>query len=62
MQLHQQNPNGGYDALALHISERGRARSLVELLTEANANIRQEVDPQLLAKEQDLIQQLNGVE
>ncbi|MGB3533308.1 MAG: CHAT domain-containing protein [Microcoleaceae cyanobacterium] len=62
MQLHQQNPNEGYDALALHISERSRARSLVELLTEANANIRQGVDPQLLEKEQNLIQQLNAVE
>jgi CHAT domain-containing protein/tetratricopeptide (TPR) repeat protein len=62
MQLHQQNPNEGYDALALHISERSRARSLAELLTEANANIRQGVDPQLLEKEQNLIQQLNAVE
>ncbi|MGB3401821.1 MAG: CHAT domain-containing tetratricopeptide repeat protein [Microcoleaceae cyanobacterium] len=62
MQLHQQNPNEGYDALALHISERSRARSLVELLTEANANIRQGVDPQLLEKEQNFIQQLNAVE
>jgi hypothetical protein len=50
MQLHQQNPNEGYDALALHISERSRARSLLELLTEANANIRQGFDPQLLEK------------
>ncbi len=43
MQLHQQNPNQGYDGEALHISERARARSLLELLTEATANIRQGV-------------------
>ncbi|WP_254173285.1 CHAT domain-containing protein [Planktothrix pseudagardhii] len=62
MQLHQQNPQKGYDALAFHASERSRARSLVELLTEAGANIRQGVDPKLLEQEQNLQQQLNTVE
>jgi CHAT domain-containing protein/Tfp pilus assembly protein PilF len=62
MQLHQQNPSQGYDALALHASERARARSLVELLTEANANIRQGVDPKLLEQESTLTQQLNALE
>ncbi len=62
MQLHQQNPNQGYDALALHASERSRARSLIELLTEANANIRQGVDPKLLEQERTLQQQLNALE
>ena len=62
MQLHQQNPSQGYDALALHASERARARSLVELLTEANANIRQGVDPKLLEQERTLQQQLNALE
>ncbi|MEC4985734.1 MAG: CHAT domain-containing tetratricopeptide repeat protein, partial [Oscillatoria sp. PMC 1076.18] len=62
MELHQQNPNQGYDAQALHISERARARSLLELLTEANANIRSGVDSQLLAQEQNLLQQINALE
>ena len=62
MQLHQQNPSQGYDALALHTSERARARSLLELLTEANANIRQGVDPKLLEQERTLQQQLNALE
>jgi len=62
MQLHQQNPSQGYDALALHASERARARSLLELLTEANANIRQGVDPKLLEQERTLQQQLNALE
>jgi CHAT domain-containing protein/tetratricopeptide (TPR) repeat protein len=35
MDLHQQQPTKGYDTLALETSERGRARGLVELLTEA---------------------------
>ncbi len=62
MQLHQQNPNRGYDSEAFHISERARARSLLELLTEANADIRQGVEPQLLAQERDLRQQLNAAD
>jgi CHAT domain-containing protein/tetratricopeptide (TPR) repeat protein len=62
MQLHKTNPNKGYDALALHASERARARSLLELLTEANANIRQGVNPQLLDEERTLQQQLSAAE
>jgi CHAT domain-containing protein len=60
MQLHQQNPTQGYDAIALHASERSRARSLLELLTEANANIRQGVAPELLEEERSIQQQLNA--
>ena len=62
MQLHKQDPSQGHDALALHISERSRARSLVELLTEARANIRQGVDPELLAEEQRLLQLIDARE
>jgi CHAT domain-containing protein len=60
MQLHKQNPNQGYDALALNVSERSRGRSLVELLTQAGANIRKGIDPKLLAEEQRLQQSLNA--
>jgi len=62
MQLHKKDPSKGYDALALHASERARARSLLELLTEANANIRQGVDPKLLEQERTLQQKLDAVE
>ncbi|WP_341526686.1 tetratricopeptide repeat protein [Nostoc sp. UHCC 0302] len=54
MQLHQQNPSKGYDALALQASERSRARGLIELLTEANVDIKKGVDPKLLAEERRL--------
>jgi CHAT domain-containing protein/tetratricopeptide (TPR) repeat protein len=54
MQLHKQNPSKGYDALALQASERSRARGLVELLTEANVDIKKDVDPKLLAEETNL--------
>ncbi|MBD2594516.1 tetratricopeptide repeat protein [Nostoc spongiaeforme FACHB-130] len=62
MQLHKKYPQQGYDALALQNSEKYRSRSLLELLTEANANIRQGVEPKLLETEQNLQQRLNATE
>jgi CHAT domain-containing protein/tetratricopeptide (TPR) repeat protein len=62
MQLHKTNPSSGYDAQALYASERARARSLLELLSEARADIRSGVNPELLAQEQTLKQQLNAKE
>jgi CHAT domain-containing protein/Tfp pilus assembly protein PilF len=60
MRKHKEQPSTGNDALALEISERVRARSLLELLSEANTDIRQGVDPQLLERERFLQQQLNA--
>lgn len=62
MQLHKTNPTKGYDAMALHASERSGARSLVELLAEANVNIGAGADPQLRDLERNLPQQLNAAE
>jgi CHAT domain-containing protein/Tfp pilus assembly protein PilF len=62
MRLHKQQPSQGYNALALQVSERARARSLVELLNEANADIRQGVDPKLLELERNLQQKLDATE
>ncbi len=62
MELHEQNPNQGYDTKALHASERGRARSLLDILAESGANIKEGVDPQLLAEEQKLLQRLNTLD
>ena len=62
MELHQQNPAKGYDGQALNISERSKARSLLELLAEANTNIRKGVNPELVIQEQSLQQQLDGIE
>ncbi|BAY16702.1 TPR domain protein [Anabaenopsis circularis NIES-21] len=62
MQLHKQNPTQGYNAKGWQASEKSRARSLLELLTEANADIRQGVKPKLLAAERNLQQQLNAAE
>jgi hypothetical protein len=62
MRLHQRQPSEGHDAVALQASERARARSLLETLTEARADIRQGVDPLLLERERALQQQLNAKE
>jgi CHAT domain-containing protein len=59
MQLHRQSPAGEYAAAALQVSERSRARSLLELLAESGANIRQGVDPALLERERTLGRLLN---
>jgi CHAT domain-containing protein/Tfp pilus assembly protein PilF len=58
LQMHKQNPAASFDALALAVSERARARSLLELLTEARADIRQGVDSALLERERSLRQRL----
>jgi CHAT domain-containing protein len=59
MQLHRQEPGKNHHAAALHAIERSRARSLLESLTEARADIRRGVDPDLLARERSLQQRLN---
>jgi CHAT domain-containing protein/Tfp pilus assembly protein PilF len=60
MQLHVLYPSEGNDGRALQASERARARGLLEMLTEAGANIRQGVDPELLEREHSLQQMLNA--
>jgi CHAT domain-containing protein/Tfp pilus assembly protein PilF len=59
MEWHKQNPVAGADAVAFEVSERARARSLLELLKEARADIRQGVDGSLLERERSLQQRLN---
>ncbi|MEG5170870.1 CHAT domain-containing tetratricopeptide repeat protein [Microcoleus sp. B3-D7] len=62
MQLHKTNPKSGYDTKALEASERSRARSLLELLFESNANIREGISPDLVQQEKSLQQQLDAIE
>jgi len=54
MQLHQQRPGQGYDAEALQVSERARARSLLDILTEEHVDIRQGVESALLQRERSV--------
>ena len=60
MQLHGKNPANGHDAEALKASERGRARSLTEMLTEAHVDILQGVSADLVKKEREIRQSLNA--
>jgi CHAT domain-containing protein/tetratricopeptide (TPR) repeat protein len=62
MRLHERHPSQGFNAVALQTNERARARSLLETLAEARADIRQGVDPALLERERGLQRQLNAKE
>jgi hypothetical protein len=59
MKMHDRNREKGFNAEALQVTERARARSLLDLLNEAGANIRQGIEPALLDREREL-QQLLG--
>ena len=59
MQQHAKNPALGLDAAALNVSERARARSLLERLVEAPIDIHQGIDAGLIEKERDLRRVLN---
>jgi CHAT domain-containing protein/tetratricopeptide (TPR) repeat protein len=60
MLLHKQHPNDGYDGKALQAVELARARALLDTLMEANADIRQGVDPALLRREREGQRRLNA--
>jgi CHAT domain-containing protein/Tfp pilus assembly protein PilF len=60
MRLHKLRPHEGYDGAALEASERARARTLLEMLTEAGADIRQGIDPELLERERLLQRQMDA--
>jgi CHAT domain-containing protein/Tfp pilus assembly protein PilF len=62
MELHKQNPSKGYDIQALETTDRSRARSLVELLTESKADIRVGIEPKLLVRERDLDRRRDALE
>jgi CHAT domain-containing protein/Tfp pilus assembly protein PilF len=59
MRLHKERPSEGFDAAAFEASEKSRARSLLELLKEARAEIRQGVDPALIERERSLRQAIS---
>ncbi len=60
MALHAKTPGAGLDAEALHVSERAKARSLVDLLTEARVDLREGVDERLLEAERSLELQIDA--
>jgi hypothetical protein len=52
--LHGEQPASGFDAAAFRAAERGRARSLLEVLGESGVGIRRGVDAALLSREREL--------
>ena len=59
MRLDKAHPAEGFDAAALQASEKSRARSLLEILNEASAEIRQGLDPALVERERILRQTIS---
>lgn len=60
MQLHAKDPAARHDAEALQATERGRARSLLEMLNEAHADIQQGVNANLVKREREIRQAINA--
>jgi len=60
MHLHQLHPDRGYDTQAFETAERARARTLLDLLSEARAGLREGVDPALIARERILTARLQA--
>jgi CHAT domain-containing protein len=60
MRQDQANPNAGYAARAFEISEKGRGRSLAELLRGTAASLVPGLDPELGARERVVWQLLNA--
>jgi CHAT domain-containing protein len=59
MRLDKAHPAEGFAAAALRASEKSRARSLLEMLNEASAEIRQGLDPALVERERILRQTIS---
>lgn len=60
MQDHRARPNDALNFTALQTSEQARARGLLDLLQEAGADARHNVDASLLAREKELVELING--
>lgn len=62
MALHAVQPEAGFAAEALAVNEQARARSLLEILQESEADIREGAAPVLLEKEKRLREEVNSRE
>ena len=62
MRLHQEDPQAGYDKLALRASEQFRLRTLLELLSESGIELSQGIDPGHLTRLNELQLKLESAE
>ena len=60
MQQHRAQPTAGFSAEAFKASERGRARSFMEMLAESRIAVRRGVDPSLVERERVVANLLNA--
>ena len=60
MARHTLEPAAGFDAQAFQAADRARARSLLELLAESRANVREGADPALIDRERSLRERLSA--
>lgn len=60
MEAHRSSPAAGFDRKALEVTERARARTLLELLAEAGVDIHQGVEPRLLERRAGLLRRLSA--
>src|SRR5204862_1722689 len=59
MGLHQRDPTGGFDMLALEANERSRARSLIEMLAESKIDLRQALSPDQRRREEQILDRIS---
>ncbi|MGB2926379.1 MAG: CHAT domain-containing tetratricopeptide repeat protein [Limnothrix sp.] len=62
MKLHAADPTQQYDQQAFTASEKSRARTLIELLTESKTDVRAGISAEQLAEEEQLFQRLSQIE
>lgn len=60
MEAHRAHPEAGFDRQALDVTERARARTLLELLAESRVEIHRGVAEALLAERRELLQRLGA--
>ncbi|MGH9851413.1 MAG: tetratricopeptide repeat protein, partial [Blastocatellia bacterium] len=60
MRQHEAEPQAGHATAAFNASERMRGRTLLDHLTDVRADLRREIEPSLLAIEQDLEKKLDA--
>ena len=62
MDLHRQQPDAGFDAAALAASEKARARSQLDALTESGADLEHGTAPELAERERTLEKEIESLE
>jgi CHAT domain-containing protein len=62
MELDRHHAGQGYDAQALQVSERARARSLLDMLSESRTEIQKGANPELLRRERQLSDEVRALD